>query len=366
MRILYVSRHFNRSGYYILEHLLRDGRYTPVAVLLPRPKRKQWLDDPVLAPFEALRYTIETRYYRCRPVRFMKSLKRLARRHRVPVLELASIKTEAAYATLKSLNLDLIVLGGGWPELIPRRVIRLPRLGVINTHPSLLPEFRGTDVHRWQICTGVSTSGMTIHYIDEQFDTGDIIDQVAIKVTDEDIPQSLFEKAARASVSLMARALDRIAEAVPNRVQGIKQKRRDDKSRYFSRWHWNDRDFLRIDWTRSARENWRFIRACCQESYKYNGPFFTLRGKEYIIREASLAQHQSGVVGEICIINAEGVGVRCGSADTILMIQQIQRGGPDLIWSRGHPGAWFTKREGMQVGDNLMALSKGEQRDGKA
>lgn len=358
MRILYVSRHFNRSGYYILEHLLRDKNCTLAAVLLPKPKRKQWLDDPVLAPFEVLRYTIETRYYRCRPVRFMKSLRRLARRHLAPVLELASLKTEAAYETLKRLNLDLIVLGGGWPELIPRRVIRLPRLGVINTHPSLLPEFRGTDVHRWQICKGVFTSGTSIHYIDEQFDTGDIIGQVAIKVTDEDIPQSLFERSALSSVSLMGRVLDRIAEAAPNRVQGIRQEKRDDRSTYFSRWRWNDGDFLRMDWTGSARENWRFIRACCQESYKYNGPSFTLRGKEYIIREAGLAQHQGGVVGEICIINAEGVGVRCGSGDTILMIQQIQRGGPDLIWSRGQPGAWFTKREGLQVGDNLMSLSE--------
>jgi methionyl-tRNA formyltransferase len=257
---------------------------------------------------------------------------------------------------------DLIVLGGGWPELIPGRVIRLPRLGIINTHPSLLPEFRGTDVHRWQIYKGGSASGATIHYIDEQFDTGDIIDQVAIEVTDEDIPQSLFEKAARASVPLMACVLERIAEVAPHRIQGIKQKELDDKSKYYRKWRWNNKNFLRLDWARSAEENWRFIRACCQESYKYNGPFFNVRGREYIVREAGLAQHLGGIVGEICVINEQGVGIRCGSTDTILMIKQIQRGGLNLAWRRGHTGAWLAKQEGLKVGDNLVSLQRGSQK----
>jgi len=367
MRILYVSRNFNRSGYYILEYLLRTNKNTIAGVLLPKPKKKQWLDNPILAPFEKLRYSIESSYYQCRPIRFMKSIKLLSKEHRLPLFEIDSIKTDATYELLKNLNVDLIVLGGGWPQLIPRRVIDLPRLGVINTHPSLLPEFRGTDIHRWQIYKGESTSGTTIHYIDEQFDTGNILGQELIEVTEEDIPQTLFEKAAHASLPLMARVLDRIAEAAPYKVQGIKQEERDEKSRYFRKWPWEDRHFLRMDWTRSAEENWKFIRACCQESYKYNGPFLNVCGREYIIREAGLVQHHGGVVGEICFINDQGVGIRCGSTNTILLIKQIQCGGIGFARSlySGHPGAWFTRRERLKVGDNLELLSKSSREDRK-
>ena len=97
------------------------------------------------------------------------------------------------------LELDLIVLGGGWPELLPLNIIEAPLIGSINTHPSLLPDFRGTDIVRWQVFNNVKKTGVTIHYMDERFDTGQIIGQVEMDVEDIETPQLITTKLAKMS-----------------------------------------------------------------------------------------------------------------------------------------------------------------------
>ena len=215
IRFLYVSRLFNRGGYSILQHLLEKGRHVPSGVLLPACEEAHPLDDPTRAEAERERYRKECDFYGNRPLRFLESIRRLAQSCGVEVFEMKSIKGRAAEERLKSLQFDLIVLGGGWPELLPAGVVRLPRLGVLNTHPSLLPEFRGTDVHRWQVFRDVRESGTTIHYVDETFDTGNILSQVAVPMLPEDCPQELAAKAGEAAGLLMEETLERICEMRP-------------------------------------------------------------------------------------------------------------------------------------------------------
>jgi len=326
MNYLYVSRHFNRSGYYILEHLLRSGRLFPRAILLPARGLSDPLNDKNKAGAERERYAREVAYFGCRALRFMKSISLLADEYNIPVIFRESIKDDDTYMLLKSIGMDLIILGGGWPELIPRRVIDLPRLGIINTHPSLLPEFRGTDVHRWQICCGVNKSGITIHYVDEKFDTGNILGQLEVPINSTDTPQELADKTGRVAGPLMEKILTEIEVNAPNRVTGQVQANRDDRSRYFSRWKWENRDFLRIDWSQTAKKINNFVRACTQESYKYNGPFFFVNNTEYILRKSSLAKYNGrGNIGEIVNINLENIGIRCSDEDEVLLLTQVQQ-----------------------------------------
>lgn len=362
MRFLYVSRQFNRSGYHILDHLLEEGTHVPVGVLLPSPSAPQPLDDPAGAEQECRRYAEEVARYGGRPLRFLGSIRRLAEGHGIPVFERRGIKGDEAYRWLSSLDLDLIALGGGWPQLIPPRVINLPRYGVINTHPSLLPEFRGTDIHRWQVLHGVDRSGTTIHYVDERFDTGEILGQVAVPVSPDDTPQDLADKAGRAAGPLMKDVLDRIASAIPGRARGTAQGARDDESRYFSRWRWEDREFLRLDWGRPAEDLRRLVLACSQESYRYNGPFFESRGVEYIVREASTCPLDAppGRPGEVVRIDGDGLTVRCGDDRLGLRLTRVQPTSPEGFRHHSHPepsipASQLAPRAGLAPGDSLAA-----------
>lgn len=361
MRFLYICRQFNRSGYYILQHLLQGGKFIPVGILQPKPHIQELVDDPTNRALENERYAKEVVYYGCQPLRFRQSIRELADAYKVPSIELQEIKSDAAYQWFKSLDLDLIVLGGGWKQLIPKRLIVLPRLGIINTHPSLLPDFRGTDVHRWQVYQGVSTSGITIHYIDRTFDTGDILGQSAVAISPNDTPQELADHTGCLAGQLMQEVLERIATAMPERVEGIPQPYRDDSSRYYSRWRWEDRPFLRLDWTRPAEELRRFVLACTQESYKYNGAFFYAHGREYILRTASVQEYRGrGQPGEVLSIDTNGVRVSCQNDGQALLMTQVQPAteGGWLNHFHSEPAidaAHFALIAGLVVGDRLTS-----------
>lgn len=366
MRFLFVSRTTNRCGYYTLQYLLNDGRFTPEAVLLPEGEAAPLERDEKQLLAEKSRYLEEVEYYRCRKLRFMKSIGQLARANGILLVFLDDIRSDTAYRWLKSLHVDLIVLGGGWPQLISQRVIRLPRLGILNTHPSLLPQFRGTDVHRWQVYAGVRLSGVTIHYVDERFDTGDILEQKAIRISPDTTPQELFEKSARTAGPLMVQVLERVCAADPHRLAGKVQEKRDSSVLYHNRWPWQERDFLRLDWRKPAWELRNFVLACTQESYKYNGPFFSHRDQEYIVREAGVVSASPALPGEVINVNEQGVAVSCGDTENCLLLRQVQRaskgGWPNHPHSEPAVAAkTFAATVGLRPGD-VLAFERGAEK----
>lgn len=323
MKILYITRHCNRSGYYILQELIRR-RYHIIGVVV----KKEW--NPLriffFRLFSILAYYGKCWFYRCRPVRFLKSEECMARRNRIPLFKIDDIKTDLLYSLLQSLSPDIIVLGGGWHQLLPPRVYRFPRYGTINTHPSLLPLFRGTTVHRWQILHGVSESGVSIHYVDESFDTGSIIAQKKVEIQETDTPQDLFEKTARISGPLMCEVLDRIGRSPDDRIESFDQ--RPGEEHYFKKWQWEE-SFLTVNWCRTFRDIHRLILACTQESYEYKGPIIVLGGKRYFLRKAMIAKngrYRQGGDNSILLLQIDSFGLHLfrESDEHLLILNQIQ------------------------------------------
>ncbi|NZA25314.1 hypothetical protein H0E84_02875 [Luteimonas sp. SJ-92] len=316
MRFVYLSRQANRSGYLILEHLLTETRYAPDCVILPPYRgRVEYLRHA--APSDAADAATTSATGKCDSTG---SIDELARKHAVPVHHVANLNAGEGFALLRSYSPELIVLGGGWPQMLKPRVISCPPLGVINTHPSLLPEFRGTDVHRWQVLHGVDESGSSIHYVDESFDTGAIVGQVRFCVDDSDPPQVLARRAAISAGPLMAHALALIDEAKPRRAATEKQPP-PAGAPYFSRWKWEDLDFLRLSWDKPAEEIRRFVLACTQESYRYNGPYFHFREKRFMVRRAIAGPPATAMpceIGRVVKITDRGPLVTCGEGAIIL------------------------------------------------
>ncbi len=97
-----------------------------------------------------------------------------------------------------SYNPDLIVLAG-FLLLVPKAMVKEFLGKIINIHPALLPKFGGKgmygmNVHNAVIESGESRSGITIHYVNEEYDRGDIIFQQDLEISKEDTPESLAQK----------------------------------------------------------------------------------------------------------------------------------------------------------------------------
>ena len=101
-------------------------------------------------------------------------------------------------SALSKHNIDLIVLAG-YMKMLPREVVTHYKGRIINIHPALLPKYGGQgmygiNVHRAVIESGDKETGVTVHYVDENYDEGEIIHQEKIDVNENDTPESLMER----------------------------------------------------------------------------------------------------------------------------------------------------------------------------
>lgn len=119
---------------------------------------------------------------------------------------------ERLIAECRARGIDYIVLAG-YLSMVPENLIRAYPDAIINIHPSLIPAFcgkgfYGLNVHRAAVGYGVKISGLTVHFVDEQYDSGAIILQRAVLVADDDTPESL-----------QARILEEEHRALPEAVR---------------------------------------------------------------------------------------------------------------------------------------------------
>ncbi|MGG3804096.1 phosphoribosylglycinamide formyltransferase [Metabacillus fastidiosus] len=99
-------------------------------------------------------------------------------------------------AHLRKHSIDLVVLAG-YMRLIGSTLLEAYGKKMINIHPSLLPAFPGKDAIGQAIDAGVKVTGVTVHYVDEGMDTGPIIAQKSVEITDEDTKETVEEKVHR-------------------------------------------------------------------------------------------------------------------------------------------------------------------------
>ena len=150
-----------------------------------------------------------------------------------------------------SFNADLIITAA-FGQLLPKELLVAPRLGCINVHASLLPKYRGgAPIHK-AIMNGETETGVTIMYMVEKLDAGDIISQVRVPINDTDDTGTLFTALSEAGVDLLKNTLPSILnESNERRIQ-------DESLVTFAR---NiSREEERIDWTKDGKEIYDKIR----------------------------------------------------------------------------------------------------------
>jgi methionyl-tRNA formyltransferase len=142
----------------------------------------------------------------------------------------------------------------GFPWKIPAPALAVPRLGSINQHPALLPRHRGPIPLAWALRDGLSEWGSTWHYMDAELDTGNMLAQTTVPIGDDDVDISEFgQRLLDAAAGILPEALARVAAADPG----------DPQPAEGASWagHFEDDEYVRIDWSRGAREIHNQVRA---------------------------------------------------------------------------------------------------------
>ena len=118
-------------------------------------------------------------------------VKEVAIKHNIEVFQPSKIRLD--YEPLKDLDIDLIVTCA-FGQILPKEVLDLPKYGSINVHASSLPKYRGSAPSEYAIMNGDKKTGVTIMYMDEGMDTGDIIKISKLPIEDNDTGGSIHDK----------------------------------------------------------------------------------------------------------------------------------------------------------------------------
>ena len=102
-------------------------------------------------------------YYGSKKLYFLNSLIILAKQNSIPIKILNKYNEDKFMQYLINKKIDLIFIGGGWPSLISKKFLRLKNVKIVNLHPSLLPNFKGTSVTRWQKFYNPKFIGATLY-----------------------------------------------------------------------------------------------------------------------------------------------------------------------------------------------------------
>jgi len=228
-------------------------------------------------------------------------VKKLAVSYNIPVYTPATLRDGETMKLLDELSPELIVVVA-YGKILPPEVINYPKYGCINAHVSLLPKYRGAAPMQRAIMEGEKETGVTVMYMDEGLDTGDIISMESFKIEDDDDFESVHDKSAALGASMLCRVIDSIAD-------GTVTRRAQDNSlaTYAKKVEKAD---AKIDFTLDCDKIDCVIRGVTP----IPGAFAYLDSKMLKIVKAEKTDAQ-GAPGEVIATDAQGVGsftVACG------------------------------------------------------
>jgi methionyl-tRNA formyltransferase len=222
----------------------------------------------------------------------------------IPIHQPAKIRLSEVQQELHGLSPDAIVIIA-YGQIIPARLLDIPRLGWINLHASLLPKYRGAAPINWAIANGETVTGNTTMRIDAGMDTGEILLQQGVLVgPDESAPQ-LTERLSQSGASLMMETL--LALAAGRVVPRVQDHAAATLAPILKR------EDGRIDWERPAQEIYNRMRGFAP----WPGAFSEFRGQLCHISGRPASKILSSATPGDIFVEAGDVYVACGAASTL-------------------------------------------------
>ncbi len=241
-------------------------------------------------------------------------VKECALKHNIKVLTPHKIREE--YQDIIDLDPDIIITCA-YGQIVPKELLDFPYYGCINIHGSILPEYRGASPIQSAIMNGDTETGITIMYMDEQMDTGNIINMDKIDIDITDTYGTLSDKLSIVGKNLLLKTLPKI---IADDNWNIKQ---DDGAATYTKKITREQE--RLDFSKTKKEVYDYIRAL-NPSPLAN---ILLNGEEIKIVEARLGADKTGEIGVITAVNKDSFSIQC--SDGLIDVTMIKRAGKNIM-----------------------------------
>ncbi|HWL13126.1 MAG TPA: methionyl-tRNA formyltransferase [Ureibacillus sp.] len=227
----------------------------------------------------------------------------------LPVIQPEKLRNSPELQEILALNPDIVVTAA-FGQILPKDLLDAPRFGCINVHASLLPKYRGGAPIHQSIIDGEEKTGVTIMYMAEKLDAGDIITQSEIAILDEDNTGTMFEK-----LSVVGR--DLLKETLPLIIEGKNERIPQDETKVTFA-HNISREQERVNWTNSARTVFNQVRGLTPWPTAYT----TFQGenvKLWFVKEGDATTSQAP--GQVVKINKDSFEVATGDGKSVVILE---------------------------------------------
>jgi methionyl-tRNA formyltransferase len=185
------------------------------------------------------------------------TLKDLAKFYNIDYFKDKNVNSDKFISILKKYNCDLFI-SMSFNQIFKSKIINLTKYKIINCHAGKLPFYRGRNVLNWVLINDEKDFGITVHYVDEGIDTGDIILQKTFQITDSDNYKTILKKAYLECANILYEVVSMFKKG---NVIAYKQKELANISSYFSKRKEGDEI---LNWNQTSREIFNFVRAICK------------------------------------------------------------------------------------------------------
>lgn len=198
----------------------------------------------------------------------------VASAHSIPVLQVGALHHPDTLRALASYNPDVMCVAC-FPRRLPRALLELPRVACINLHPSLLPANRGPAPLFWTLRDGDEVTGVSVHIMDEDLDSGDILEQEIVELPDGASGAQLDRLCSAVGAPLMVRAVRSLVAGTETRTP-----QRPELATYRP---WPSQADFELSVDRPAMWAYNFIRGVCEWPIE---PVIQVGGERFTVRAA--------------------------------------------------------------------------------
>lgn len=252
-------------------------------------------------------------------------VKEFALEKNIPVYQPVKMREPEVAEIIRRLNPDLTVVVA-YGKILPREIIDIPKHGTINLHASLLPKYRGASPIHAAVLNGDKKTGVTIMFIDEKLDEGDMVMQYEVDIEETDTTGMVYDKLSDKGAKLLLIAMEQIEKG-----NAVRTPQNHAESTFTKPIH---KEECEINWNRTKEELYNFVRGLNPFPVAYG----TIQGKRYKIYETQK-------------IDKDYTGIRCGEIAEIIKdagpVIKVENGG--LLIKQAKP-----ENKGMLSGVDLI------------
>lgn len=288
MKIAFISG--VKYGHELLSHLLEKGIDISIIFSYNDSTRKKYSDN---ASFE-----------------------NLAEKFSIQNIQVENINETQNIKILEEISPDLILVMG-WSQIINDSILNIPKIGVIGSHPTELPKYRGRAPIPWTILKNLKESALTLFYMRSGIDNGDILAQKKFSISDIDDATSIYEK-------IISLGKDMLLENLPLLEMGTATRMKQDEEKFIEYWKKRTPEDGHIDWSSDGKEILNLIRAT---THPYPGAYTFFKNSKLCIWKAEYLHQKNNTIG---MLNVKKDSVEIGTGKGVIKILSISFDGVEI------------------------------------